>query len=180
MLRRANNIRLAFRPSIFTGRGRVTIFVGRQSYNLHDKVHKDDWANDRVNQQSYPVCVLNTGDRQLWQFQERFYWDDDGLGADQVYALLVTRQERQQQRIKRAEAMVAMGATSRPQMRGAIPDDVKQLVWKRDGGRCRKCGSASELQYDHVIPLSLGGASTVDNLQILCGPCNRAKGAGLI
>lgn len=64
--------------------------------------------------------------------------------------------------------------------RGQIPDDVKQLVWHRDGGRCRGCGSAGELQYDHVIPVSMGGGSTEDNLQILCGPCNRRKGASVV
>ena len=40
-----------------------------------------------------------------------------------------------------------------------------------------QCGDAFELQFDHVIPVALGGANTVDNLQVLCGPCNRAKGA---
>ena len=42
-----------------------------------------------------------------------------------------------------------------------------------------ECGSRFEIQYDHVIPLSLGGASTAENLQILCAPCNQAKGAQL-
>ena len=63
--------------------------------------------------------------------------------------------------------------------RGAIPDDVKHLVWQRDGGACRSCGATLELQFDHVIPVSMGGASTPENLQILCGPCNRRKGASL-
>jgi 5-methylcytosine-specific restriction endonuclease McrA len=60
-----------------------------------------------------------------------------------------------------------------------ISDDVKQLVWTRDGGRCRNCGSTVELQFDHVIPVSMGGNSEPDNLQILCGPCNRRKGPGI-
>ena len=36
-----------------------------------------------------------------------------------------------------------------------------------------------DIQYDHVIPLVLGGANTAENLQILCAPCNQAKGAAL-
>ncbi|WP_082764056.1 HNH endonuclease signature motif containing protein [Frondihabitans sp. PAMC 28766] len=57
--------------------------------------------------------------------------------------------------------------------------DVRQLVWKRDGGKCRSCGSNTELQLDHIIPVAYGGATTVDNLQVLCGPCNRRKGASV-
>jgi 5-methylcytosine-specific restriction endonuclease McrA len=52
-------------------------------------------------------------------------------------------------------------------------------VFERDGGRCVECGSGFDIQYDHVIPLALGGANTVQNLQILCAPCNQAKGATL-
>lgn len=58
-----------------------------------------------------------------------------------------------------------------------IPQDVKIAVAARDGGRCRQCGSAEDLHFDHVIPWSKGGANTVANIQLLCGRCNRAKGA---
>jgi 5-methylcytosine-specific restriction endonuclease McrA len=58
-----------------------------------------------------------------------------------------------------------------------IPQDVKIAVSARDGGRCRKCGSSEKLHFDHVIPVSKGGANTVANIQLLCGACNRAKGA---
>ncbi len=50
-------------------------------------------------------------------------------------------------------------------------------MWERDGGRCVACGTDFELQFDHVIPFAAGGGDTVENLQVLCGPCNRAKGA---
>jgi hypothetical protein len=59
----------------------------------------------------------------------------------------------------------------------SIPQDVKIAVAARDGGRCRQCGSAVELHFDHVIPWSKGGSNTVTNIQLLCGPCNRRKGA---
>ena len=43
-------------------------------------------------------------------------------------------------------------------------------------GAAFECGSAFELQYDHVIPVAHGGAGTVENLQVLCAPCNQSKG----
>jgi len=174
VLRRAENVTLSRAPF-----GRVTVHVGKKQYRLNRRRTKEEWTTDRARQQSQPVLVLSTSDRNLWQFQSRFYWETDGLNASQVYALLVTRGQREQQRIERAQAMVAMGSAPRPQVRGAIPDDIKQYVFLRDGGRCRQCGSQHELQFDHIIPVAMGGATAVENLQILCGPCNRRKGAGL-
>ncbi len=57
-----------------------------------------------------------------------------------------------------------------------IPSWVKLEVWKRDQGRCRKCGKTSGLHFDHVIPYSKGGSSkNPENIQILCGQHNLAK-----
>jgi 5-methylcytosine-specific restriction endonuclease McrA len=175
MIRRAENVTLT--RAVF---GRVTVRVGtRQQYTLRRRRTKREWAEERSRQHQWPVQVLDTPDRSLWQFQGRFYWDTDKLDDSQVHALLVTRSMREQQRIERAQAVVALGSLPRTRARSGIPDDLKQLVWIRDGGCCRNCGSKSELQYDHVIPLSMGGSTTAENLQILCGPCNRRKGAGL-
>ncbi len=58
-----------------------------------------------------------------------------------------------------------------------VPQAVKVAVAARDGGRCRMCGSSADLQYDHVVPYSLGGRSDEpSNIQLLCGRCNRRKG----
>ena len=61
--------------------------------------------------------------------------------------------------------------------RQAIPSTVKQAVWARDGGTCARCGSDWNLQFDHVIPVSKGGGNSVENIQVLCGTCNRSKAA---
>jgi len=59
--------------------------------------------------------------------------------------------------------------------REPIPQDVADKVWNRDGGRCVKCGSQENLEFDHIIPFSKGGATTYRNLQLLCQNCNREK-----
>lgn len=57
-----------------------------------------------------------------------------------------------------------------------IPSWVKLEVWKRDRGRCQKCGTPSGLHFDHIIPYSKGGSSKDPaNIQILCGQHNLAK-----
>lgn len=59
--------------------------------------------------------------------------------------------------------------------RPPIPREVVDAVYRRDGGRCVYCGATENLQLDHIIPFSKGGASTVENLQLLCAKCNREK-----
>ena len=60
--------------------------------------------------------------------------------------------------------------------RKIIPTQVKLEVWKRDGGRCVKCGATDDLHFDHIIPFSKGGSSnTPDNIQLLCGRHNLQK-----
>lgn len=60
-----------------------------------------------------------------------------------------------------------------------IPSHVRAAVYQRDRGQCRECGASSYLEFDHMIPFSLGGASTEDNVQLLCRACNLTKGARL-
>jgi hypothetical protein len=50
-----------------------------------------------------------------------------------------------------------------------IPSSVKLEVWKRDEGKCIKCGSRDNLHFDHIIPYSRGGTSLdARNIQLLC------------
>ena len=68
------------------------------------------------------------------------------------------------------------GAPGERQSR-AIPQEVKIAVSVRDQGKCVQCGSTEDLHFDHKIPWSRGGTNTANNIQLLCGPCNRRKGA---
>jgi hypothetical protein len=63
-----------------------------------------------------------------------------------------------------------------PIPRRIIPTEVKLEVWKRDGGRCIRCGATNELHFDHDLPFSKGGSSiTAQNVQLLCARHNLEK-----
>jgi 5-methylcytosine-specific restriction endonuclease McrA len=55
----------------------------------------------------------------------------------------------------------------------------RRNLFARDKNSCQYCGkkfSTSELSLDHVIPRSLGGKSTWDNIVCACTDCNVKKG----
>jgi hypothetical protein len=57
-----------------------------------------------------------------------------------------------------------------------IPTTVKLEVWKRDKGKCVRCGRRDNLHFDHILPYSKGGSSLVaENIQLLCARHNLAK-----
>ncbi|HZZ86309.1 MAG TPA: HNH endonuclease [Anaeromyxobacteraceae bacterium] len=64
---------------------------------------------------------------------------------------------------------------SKPRSRPAIPAAIRREVWARDGGRCawrgeggRRCDSRWQLEFDHVVPVALGGPTTAANLRLAC------------
>jgi len=56
-----------------------------------------------------------------------------------------------------------------------VSETTKKIVFSRDGGICKCCGSSTNLEYDHITPFSCGGNSDVSNMQLLCQQCNRSK-----
>ena len=56
----------------------------------------------------------------------------------------------------------------------------KTAAYERQDGQCAACGGEFEfvqMDGDHIVPWQDGGLTTDDNLQMLCRPCNRSKGA---
>ena len=58
------------------------------------------------------------------------------------------------------------------------PENKTQLYGEQ-GGNCNGCGEhfqTQNLEIDHIIATSVGGTDHIENLQLLCGHCNRIKG----
>ena len=133
----------------------------------------DEWS---VKQWYTAVPVMVEGERTFWWCLDQFWVESEGLDGGDVHALVFERQQRKRRKLEHAHATVA---GTKAEKRAPIPREARQVVFERDGGHCVDCGSNFELQFDHVIPVAMGGANTVENLQLLCAPCNKAKGATL-
>ena len=59
--------------------------------------------------------------------------------------------------------------------RGKMTLKKRWSIFKRDNFKCVICGCNKRLEVDHIIPISKGGKSVINNLQTLCFNCNRGK-----
>ena len=66
-----------------------------------------------------------------------------------------------------------------------VPKSVKQEVFKRDHCQCtyrspdgRRCEETHYLELDHVIPHSVGGETTVENMRLVCPAHNQLLAEG--
>lgn len=61
----------------------------------------------------------------------------------------------------------------------AIPPRVKLRIWERCGGRCaltgRKLAVGEPFDFDHIVPLTLGGRHAEGNLQLVSREAHKAK-----
>lgn len=59
-----------------------------------------------------------------------------------------------------------------------IPRTVMLKIVRRDDHVCQECFTYvrdDEIEFDHIIPVSRGGPTSVENLRLLCRTCNNAK-----
>jgi len=149
---------------------------GRTWFRLHQRAHRR--ASAVVEDQGAATLGAD-GPRTLWWTADGLFWDDEGLDAEAVALLAWDRRRRQDARIDRLRKVRAAEEAVAGHHRERIADDVRLHVWERDGGRCVRCERDDDLQFDHVIPVSRGGGNAAENIQILCGSCNRSKGDAL-
>ena len=60
----------------------------------------------------------------------------------------------------------------------AFTPSQKRTVYTRQAGICPHCGTHhkfEDMEGDHITPWKDGGKTDIDNLQMLCKPCNRKK-----
>ena len=129
-------------------------------------VHPDGWSF------KYAKTHVLFGTK-LWKLGAA----ENGLGSSDLKLVLLEQGDRDRQRLERLRKTYT-GIAGAPLMnqREPISEEVRIYVWRRDGGQCVKCGSRDRLEFDHIIPVTSGGASTARNVELLCERCNRSKG----
>ena len=146
-------------------------------WRLSEEITLEEYERVAQLQVTQPVAVPRSTrhGETYWWYKNKFYVEDDGYSSEEVQLLLWQREERHQRKLERLRKEMLSDHAIEAARRETIPEDVRILVWRRDEGKCVRCGSQQNLEYDHIIPVSQGGSNTARNIQLLCGTCNRKK-----
>jgi hypothetical protein len=152
-------------------------YTKQECFTLSDREHRS--ARAEINEQGVNR-IGEDGDRTLWWSDAGTFWADAELEAGDVDLLIWDRARRQDARLDRLRTIRARDAEVETARRQRIPEEVRAFAWQRDAWQCTSCGADDDLQFDHVIPVAKGGGNAPDNVQVLCGDCNRGKSDSIV
>ena len=88
--------------------------------------------------------------------------------------------------VRAADGLIWVMRNIRPDARRIQPTErinwpkwYKPTLMRRQHSTCVYCGyrrTASNLEIDHIVPVVRGGGNELENLQVICRPCNLRKG----
>jgi len=165
----------------FVASKQIKFTFGRRKYEeLRDERKRNGVArigrkDDRVMWWARPDEAHESDESAEREREFGLYWATPEMSAEDVSLVIWGRRKRHGSQIDRLRKRHERNEEPAPARREHIPPELQDEVWRRDGGRCVRCESEEELHFDHVIPVSKGGGNTAENLQVMCGPCNRAK-----
>src|ERR1700722_18745925 len=119
------------------------MFTGRYTIQIGKNVRTERWgegalASCREAQRDAPVAMIRDGRRTLWMFHDRFYWENEGLTGEDVKALVLRRERKNEQTLRPAHSLMNAEASGKP-IRVAPHVDLRRAVYERDGGACCQC-----------------------------------------
>lgn len=106
--------------------------------------------------------------------------------TDPAYAAKIAEQAARNRKSWRAENPAAHRAheakrrAAKAGNGGSFTPEEWAALCEKFGHRCACCDASAPLSADHVIPVTKGGPSSIDNIQPLCTPCNCRKGVQII
>jgi 5-methylcytosine-specific restriction endonuclease McrA len=133
-----------------------------------------------ANPESCPALVLNADYRPLSYYPLSLWsWQDtikavflDRVNIVSSYETFVRSPSFEMQ----LPSVVSLKSYVKP---ARFPAFTRFNLFLRDRFSCQYCGHRHDLTFDHVIPRSLGGQTTWENVVAACAPCNLRKGSRL-
>ncbi|MDE2290440.1 MAG: HNH endonuclease [Elusimicrobia bacterium] len=156
----------------------LAIFSGRipKSHPWRERLERE--VERRSNLE--PLSLDGTDVPNCFLFRGKIYRASRaGYTTEEMMLQIEDSEERERRRFDRLRRRSKAARDEPAFKRERISEEVRMAVWQRDGGKCAKCGSNEFLEFDHIVPVSQGGSSTMRNVELLCERCNRGKGANV-
>ena len=83
-------------------------------------------------------------------------------------------------RIYHREKSKRRKAQARGQTPVAVSVNALLTRFGQFGNCCAYCGCAGDMEIEHVVPISRGGAHDISNIVPACASCNRSKSAHIM
>ncbi|GAC1560213.1 MAG: hypothetical protein NVS2B7_34660 [Herpetosiphon sp.] len=64
---------------------------------------------------------------------------------------------------------------SKPLRKNEFTPTVRTALLKAAEGKCESCLATTDLEYDHIVPVALGGTGDLENGMVLCRQCHLFK-----
>lgn len=142
-------------------------------YRAYDKAF-DDWI---LRQNIEPIKISDT----LWVFNNFEYQIQGVYDDDQARLLVLEEFDKERRLFEKLKMKFERNEDSEvTYTRSRIPEHIRVEVWRRDSGKCARCGSREKLEYDHIVPISKGGSNTARNIELLCEKHNRSKSNNVV
>lgn len=117
----------------------------------------------------------------LWLYNENFYIIRGHYSDDEIRLLILEESDKERIKFEKLRAKFDdLTSDDLNYSRPRIPEKVRIEIWRRDGGKCARCGSRVNLEYDHIVPISKGGSNTARNIELLCEKHNRSKSNNVV
>lgn len=143
-----------------------------------------DYVLDNDSDGFYSRLGLTIIDEEELTVEYRFAYTSDGGMAHRSFGVPMN-EENIADLIHFLDSKLSIEALAKEQ-RALMTAKLRMQIKERDHYTCCQCGNSVYdepnllLEIDHIIPISKGGLTVMDNLQTLCWKCNRSKGAKII
>jgi len=115
MLREAKNVNATHQDQLFgNGGGHIDLIVGMKRFRSFYKVRRSDFLEMVRRSRKYPVPFGYAGNRRYWRYGNRWFWEDEGLGAEQVRTLVALGDRRRRASPERIARTAPTAVGTRP------------------------------------------------------------------
>ncbi len=178
------SIKIPDEPTLTTNLGPIPIpltdlesfkdVVRKKAQEIEEKIEKiKTETSNALSQSEQEPFRLDTG---YWLYQNTVYDVTGKYSSEEKKLLIMEFAVKDRRRFERLQNKFSDKKSEEIKYeRSRIPEEVRIAVWRRDQGRCARCGSRENLEYDHIVPVSKGGGNTERNIELLCQDCNRTK-----